>query len=122
MLSVTYVANIGRSNQVISLVDASFLHMCPHAGDPDARSDYGDGGQVCSALCSLSLYDKLLLYEQTALHLAALSGRAECIRLLLQNNANPLLRDLRGRHTPLEIARSRYFARCVKLLEEGEGT
>ena len=55
------------------------------------------------------------------MHLAAQSGRGECIRLLLEHNANPLIRDMGGQRTPLDIARSRHFARCVKLLEEGEG-
>jgi ankyrin repeat protein/Leucine-rich repeat (LRR) protein len=95
----------GRTLVHLAAQDGCTLCLCKllktRGCNPDARSDYADGGQ-------------------TALHLAAQSGRGECIKLLLEHNANPLIRDMRGQRTPLDIARSKHFARCVRLLEEGE--
>lgn len=54
-------------------------------------------------------------HGQTPLHLAALSGSAEAARVLLEESANPNMRDDAG-HAPLHIAAHRDDAAMVKLL------
>lgn len=56
----------------------------------------------------------------TALHIAALHGHQEIVQLLLNNNANPLLKDSQGR-TPKDIVGDVEGKKAIiKMLEEGE--
>lgn len=56
----------------------------------------------------------------TALHIAALHGHQEIAQLLLNNNANPLLKDSQGR-TPRDIVGDVKGKKAIiKMLEEGE--
>lgn len=52
---------------------------------------------------------------RTALHLAALHGRAGCVRLLLRYGANPQRTDLSGA-TPLDLARDAGHESCADAL------
>ncbi|WP_425384913.1 ankyrin repeat domain-containing protein [Wolbachia endosymbiont (group A) of Sturmia bella] len=56
----------------------------------------------------------------TALHIAALHGHQEIVQLLLNNDANPLLKDSQGR-TPRDIVGDVEGKKAIiKMLEEGE--
>ncbi len=56
----------------------------------------------------------------TALHIAALHGHQEIVQLLLNNDANPLLKDSQGR-TPRDIGGDVEGKKAIiKMLEEGE--
>ncbi|KAB2978602.1 MULTISPECIES: ankyrin repeat domain-containing protein [unclassified Wolbachia] len=56
----------------------------------------------------------------TALHIAALHGHQEIVQLLLNNDANPLLKDSQGR-TPRDIVGDVKGKKAIiKMLEEGE--
>ncbi|MGL5028716.1 MAG: ankyrin repeat domain-containing protein [Wolbachia pipientis] len=56
----------------------------------------------------------------TALHIAALHGHQEIVQLLLNNNANPSLKDSQGR-TPRDIVGDVEGKKAIiKMLEEGE--
>ena len=54
-------------------------------------------------------------YGQTPLHLAALRGGAEAARVLLEESANPNMRDDAG-HAPLHLAAHRDDAAMIALL------
>ncbi|MBA8769761.1 hypothetical protein HCR16_01015 [Wolbachia pipientis] len=58
--------------------------------------------------------------QLTALHIAALHGHQEIVQLLLNNNANPSLKDSQGR-TPRDIVGDVEGKKAIiKMLEEGE--
>jgi ankyrin repeat protein len=53
----------------------------------------------------------------TPLHVAALCGQVDVARLLLENCADPSIRDREGR-TPLDLARENDHEDVAKVIEE----
>jgi hypothetical protein len=58
--------------------------------------------------------------DQTALHVAAETGKVELAKYLLSRRANTSLRDAQGR-TPLEVAKTNGHQAIVKLLHTAKG-
>lgn len=64
--------------------------------------------------CSLSLGDR---YRDTALHWCSYKGHLKVVRLLLQHNVDPALKDDDNR-TALDLAKAKGFTEIVALLEK----